>query len=1055
MTVDLSSYGNTTTTYGLATDEGLANEEQRRRMETEAAMSEQYNATRASWLGNWTAGTGELTGKVLDNDLDYESLLETLQLQNVEADTKGEDGEDQDSESVFVERQVAALVRVARLRSSGFYKGELPMVEQVLKFALDKALAGERDFVEPTCNLLQCAGKPFLRTSTTDDMKYAKETVSFVETLSMALDCNMPSEVILHASDCFASIARTGTSSGRVETYITESGILLRGMECLRTLLYNSVSGNRIVGDTVVFLLLKALDICVVSNDIASLLVDIGILSCVAVVLANNTSRERVTIACQVVRNILDHSSESVEVKTTEVCQPLMSLYDNVEVNSLFFESLSSLLEDIVFKGFGMQDKDLRNEMCLLILMLAKSEQNRLAIVESQLLETIFYVATQPEILSQQHTNETTQALLAANNRNIRAFASTREPEDLELKLLTWYIIVELSKGLESNAKFLTSCADSQLIACLLLYLEDGQGNKKVQCLRRWAPYQLQHLKAEAIWVLSSLVNLLPDDFLSANGLNLALYCISNVASFQILQASMHLIHELSKIPSVKLRLSKRGVVGVVLQVFREFSRAAEPVGMLKMGMPLGTESYYVQQDAACALIAFCEEEPEGKVVELGNQIELEELSMDGEKLTLSSFNQKTFHQCQGVEVVVQDLHIVHEEQMSCPASYTLSLLHMLWKCVVNGPQKENLKKFLVLGGMELLLDIACKAENRVCSVILSILADAIERGGERAKAIWHEWKSRSDSTDAVTATHMLLEKWREEERSRRLTNEKGVIQNLERPLRGMGHPMATLKFNEGCHGVIDGFIDKTDKLYPDGGEEPSIFPRVYAVLKILGFKSLAEGEDVSCQDKATLQFIQEYVKFKQGEVWLDIAASFEKDGVKLTSFDQVRLESGIAASYSLAEQIQEKQREILEGGFLMDTMREQKFYDSILIQQQEERQGLLYKKDRGNLTMRERLEAKMKKEQMLKNSVKSAIDSLSLKNTMNALDTSEQNDGEVDGMDGDDEEAVAVAAAVAEAVAEALADDSESDAEDDSEDEDLSKTFNKTDRSSSSSNSN
>ena len=77
MTVDLSSYGNTTTTYGLATDEGLANEEQRRRMETEAAMSEQYNATRASWLGNWTAGTGELTGKVLDNDLDFESLLPT------------------------------------------------------------------------------------------------------------------------------------------------------------------------------------------------------------------------------------------------------------------------------------------------------------------------------------------------------------------------------------------------------------------------------------------------------------------------------------------------------------------------------------------------------------------------------------------------------------------------------------------------------------------------------------------------------------------------------------------------------------------------------------------------------------------------------------------------------------------------------------------------------------------------------------------------------------------------------------------------------------------
>ena len=77
----------------------------------------------------------------------------------------------------------------------------------------------------------------------------------------------------------------------------------------------------------------------------------------------------------------------------------LMSLYDNVPVSRLYFESFSHLLEDLVYKGFGMQDKDLRNEMFLLVLMLAKCKENRVAIVESKLLDIIFLVATQPEVL--------------------------------------------------------------------------------------------------------------------------------------------------------------------------------------------------------------------------------------------------------------------------------------------------------------------------------------------------------------------------------------------------------------------------------------------------------------------------------------------------------------------------------------------------------------------------------------------------------------------------------------------------------------------------------
>ena len=79
--------------------------------------------------------------------------------------------------------------------------------------------------------------------------------------------------------------------------------------------------------------------ICIISDDIAALLVDNGLFSCIAVIFANYNSRERVTIACQVVRNILDVSSESVGVKTTEFSEAIMSLYDQVPVSALLAES--------------------------------------------------------------------------------------------------------------------------------------------------------------------------------------------------------------------------------------------------------------------------------------------------------------------------------------------------------------------------------------------------------------------------------------------------------------------------------------------------------------------------------------------------------------------------------------------------------------------------------------------------------------------------------------------------------------------------------------------
>lgn len=907
-----------------ASDAGSGLEESRRRDLAETALAE-ASSTRAQWLANWT--DNELTGRALDGSLDYDAVLAILTSERL-SDDADENAEGEDEAKLLADRKVAVLQRVARLREGGFYLAELSKVEMVMALALKKVSEGDVQFVEPIISLIRSVAKPFVKTSATDDTKYVRECESFVRAFGTSFDTAMPREVVLAASEAFIAVARTMFALPMGEEILSESGIVEGVTTSLRHYICRRFeSGRSSHGDSVIFLLVSALEICTSkSAKLCEVVVQCGIMSCIAGYLHGQTAKEKINAGAQVVRNILDHvghsQGQTLAITTTESCASVLELYGSESVSAFFFQTLSQILDRLVYKGFGMQDKDLRNEIALIALLLAKDASNREAIIASNLVATILCVATTPEAKrDSQVTNKT------------RAFASTREPEDLELKLLSWYILVELSKS--DGETFYEDCKEHDIIGCLILYLEDASRSTRLQCLNRWAPYQLQQLRTEAVWVLSNLAPLLADDFVDKGGLGYTLSSLSTANSYNVLQASMHLLYALCQISDLKSKLSGMGTVGVCLQIFREFSRVEN-----SEENALGTDAYLVQQDTASVLSLLCEE---------------------------NEANQKVYRECEGVEAIVQELYMLYEANASLPSSHVLSILYMVWMCVIRN--EKNLSTFLSLGGFEVLLDVACHADQFICSVIFSIVADAIEKGGDKVKEIWHQWKSKGTyGQESMSATKMLLNKWREEERAKKLTNGAGVIQNLSRPLAGADMPTFQHKYKGGCHSAIDGFLDD----HIEKGDY-SVFPRIYAILSLLGFDNFGY---VSFQDEATLAFIREYVKFKQGEIWLDISSEYEEEGLVLTDFDQIRLESGISTTYTLAVQVSQRQREILEDKHMMDTQKESSFYQSILTQQEQERQGLLYKKDRGNLTMKERSEAKLKKEAMLRNSVKNASQS-------------------------------------------------------------------------------
>ncbi len=58
---------------------------------------------------------------------------------------------------------------------------------------------------------------------------------------------------------------------------------------------------------------------------------------------------------------------------------------------------------------------------------------------------------------------------------------------------------------------------------------------------------------------------------------------------------------------------------------------------------------------------------------------------------------------------------------------------------------------------------------------------------------------------------------------------------------------------------------------------------QVYTCLQLVGFSNLSY---LSPADSAVLLVIEQYTRFRQGEVWADIKSEFERQGVATTEED-------------------------------------------------------------------------------------------------------------------------------------------------------------------------
>lgn len=124
-----------------------------------------------------------------------------------------------------------------------------------------------------------------------------------------------------------------------------------------------------------------------------------------------------------------------------------------------------------------------------------------------------------------------------------------------------------------------------------------------------------------------------------------------------------------------------------------------------------------------------------------------------------------------------------------------------------------------------------------------------------------------------------------QEEDNLRTLTQSAVVANTKRPLAGLNTrthyvPMETVKY-----GVLTpqhrAEMDTIAELY-DGNE---ILNKIYSAFKLLGFDKC--GQEATFEEQAMLTLIEQYVKFRQGEIWQDIKREFDVTGLKPTEEDK------------------------------------------------------------------------------------------------------------------------------------------------------------------------
>eukprot|EP00775_Hariotina_reticulata_P004678 gene4678-4931_t len=99
-----------------------------------------------------------------------------------------------DSEALH-ERHIAAIHKLCRINASGVSVTDLQQVSQVVNITLQMISRGHAQFVAPLCQLIRTLKKPYIRKTSTDELKLMGIVTGLLQVLTRSLDRAMPEQL--------------------------------------------------------------------------------------------------------------------------------------------------------------------------------------------------------------------------------------------------------------------------------------------------------------------------------------------------------------------------------------------------------------------------------------------------------------------------------------------------------------------------------------------------------------------------------------------------------------------------------------------------------------------------------------------------------------------------------------------------------------------------------------------------------------------------------------------------------------------------------------------
>ncbi|XP_066525431.1 cilia- and flagella-associated protein 69-like isoform X2 [Hoplias malabaricus] len=775
--------------------------------------------------------------------------------------------------SSMKERHIFALKKIVKRSQNGFLLRELVDVFTILNLCAEKAKE-HPEYVPILCDLLHICRRPFLKEKASDEMNYA----------SVVTDSLSQMGYLMRVSD---SKVREQICASIISLYSSDKSKPNEDGVCPTNLGYRQELVERSgLAETMV------MSLALLEKQLPAklqVLRALQILSCSSVVNC------RLMLKAEGAHKVCFHMNEpdqsgQVLFRSSEILWNLLENGSREEVTSQLSNMdcimvLKEAFLHLLLNGYRHYDQQLRNDLLVIVTLIAENPSAPL--IESGFAKQLMLFVTFPELKS--------------HNPLIRNLKLAFTSEDFEMKKLLLNLLVVLSRDLSALQLF----KENRVMLALMLLVRpsSSEGRPSGKGRRSWTSVQQEELQLQALATLATVAPLMLDEYMSCQAntclLMLLEWCTQQDSYFgqghgfhgtgcrggkkAHMRYCVRLLRCMASLSNslINQDLCDQGAISQLLGLLKRFQEREKE---------LDAVCVEIQTDVLLTLSAICEED----------------------------LHRKELFGSEGVEMVINYLKM-NTAQLYSGLGHNrlfLSTVDCVWSCIVGCYTIEDL--FLEKGGAFLLLDFLQLGPRSMKSVLLGTLLELCDN--HKTLAHIEAWRGEKD----LTAPALLLQLWRNEEAEFGVKrDQRGRITDTKKPILSRyqeEEPLVSVPANTPSAAVLDVSENLRSNIY-------SLFCRI-------GFEDL---RGLTPEDYITLSIVSRYLDFKTGEVWNEVSAELELEGVRPITPDAEALSTITQTIEDTAKNVCTLQQSILDQQTQEDLRQEELTYKEISLNRKQQ----------------------------------------------------------------------------------------------------------------------